>query len=104
MAEAEITGARSEEFYQDRLLELAEPVDIDTIIFEPASDWIALVVSRVLFAMSQEIHRLAIPLGDNFAAVLNEISGLILPPASYDTGYVIRYDRGAKTLFCERVE
>ncbi len=93
-----------EEFHKDRLLELAEPPDIDSIIFEPASDYVALIVSRILFAMSQEIYRIAIPLGDNFAAVLNEIQEWIIPPAAYDTGYEIRYDREAKTLFCKRVE
>lgn len=104
MAEAEITRAHPEKFHQDRLLELAEPVNMDTIIFEPASDWIALIVSRILFAMGQKIHRLAIPLGENFAAVLNEMSGCVLPPASYDTGYAILYDQATKTLLCERME
>ena len=104
MAETSVIGPDQEEFHKDRLLELAEPPDIDNIMFEPASDYVSLIVSRILFAMSQEIWRLAIPLGDNFAAVLNEIQQLILPQGAYNTGYEIRYDREAKTLFCQRVE
>ena len=62
-----------------------------------------LIISRLLFAMGEDVVRINFRTGKNLTRILNLAKNCILPVAGFSTGYMLKFDRKSRILACQRL-
>lgn len=84
-------------------LEVEDEAGSENILLNGYTEAINLIISRLLFAMGEDIVRINYRTGENLTRILNSAKNCILPEAAYSTGYMIKFDRKSRILACQRL-
>lgn len=84
-------------------LEVSETALSENILCRGYTEVTNLIISRLLFAMGEEVVRINFRIGKNMTQILNSATSCILPTAGFYTGYLLKFDRKSRILACQRL-
>ena len=84
-------------------LEISERTDSEFMLTSGYANVTNLIISRLLFAMAEDVVRINFRTGKNLTRILNSAKNRILPSAAFSTGYMLKFDRKSRILACQRL-